>query len=116
MQDISRRGFMAGVSGLGLMGLIGWPGMTLAAANTPKRLMLVILRGAMDGLGAVPPVGDRAYHAARGALALPDSALLQLDGHFAMNAALKPLHDMYRNKELVVLHATATPYRTAAVR
>lgn len=111
MQDISRRDFMAGVSGLGLLGLIGWPGMTLAAANTPKRLMLVILRGAMDGLGAVPPIGDRSYHAARGALAMPDSGLLPLDGHFAMNAALKPLHAMYQSKELVVLHATATPYR-----
>lgn len=111
MPDISRRGFVAGGVGFGMLGLLGWPGMTLAAVNTPKRLMLVILRGAMDGLGAVPAIGDRDYQQARGALAMQGSGLLNLDGHFAMNPALKPLHDLYLSKELVVLHAAATPYR-----
>lgn len=111
MKDISRRHFIAGAGGLGMLGILGWPGMSLAALNTQKRLMLVILRGAMDGLGAVPPVGDKSYRYARGALAMPDAGLLPLDGFFAMNAALKPLHDLYQSRELVVLHATATPYR-----
>ncbi len=111
MTDLSRRGFMAGVGGAGLLGLLGWPGMTLASVNTPKRLMLVILRGAMDGLGAVPPIGDKFYHDSRGSLAMQGDGLLALDRHFAMHRALGPLHQMYQAKELLVLHASATPYR-----
>ena len=95
--------------------LAGLPRLSLAAAATDRRLVVVILRGALDGLAAVPPYGDRDYRAARGGLALaaPGSAdgIVDLDGFFGLNPALAPLHDFYARRELLVVHAVATPYR-----
>jgi uncharacterized protein (DUF1501 family) len=88
------------------------PRALLAAAPTERRLVVVILRGAMDGLGAVPAYGDPAYAAARGPLALtPRDGLLDLDGFFALHSALPTLAAWYKAGELAVLHAVATPYR-----
>lgn len=73
----------------------------------------MILRGALDGLAAVPPIGDRAYADARGKMALPQNGdtLLNLDGYFALHSALKPLMPLYEQKQILITHATATPYR-----
>ena len=88
------------------------PRALLAAAPTERRLVVVILRGAMDGLGAVPAYADPAYATARGPLALtPRDGLLDLDGFFALHPALPTLAGWYKAGELAVLHATATPYR-----
>ncbi|HEU5135686.1 MAG TPA: DUF1501 domain-containing protein [Steroidobacteraceae bacterium] len=88
----------------------------LAFANAPTdaRFVFVLLRGALDGLSAVPPVGDPAYAALRGQIALAKSgegAALPLDGTFGLHPALAFLHRSYAAKELAVLHAVATPYR-----
>lgn len=87
-----------------------------AFANTPgdARLMVVILRGAMDGLAAVVPYGDAHYADARGPMAMPqhDATLINLDGYFAMHHALKLLAEMFQRKEMVICHAVATPYRS----
>ena len=109
--QINRRHFCLGLSALAGSSAFALPRLALASAAGEKRLMLVILRGGMDGLAAVAPVGDRNYHDARGKLALPDSALLNLNSDFAMHHALKPLHTLYQKGEVAVLHAAATPYR-----
>lgn len=112
MASIARRQVLMGAGLLCGAAALGWPGqLAFAATPTDKRLMVIILRGGMDGLAAVPPLGDPAYRSARGALALPASATLPLDGFFAMHTALKPLHDLYQAKELLLIHAAATPYR-----
>lgn len=94
------------------------PGTALRAmADLPmdRRMVLVILRGGLDGLAAVPPYGDPGYREARGALALPepaaDGGVLDLDGRFALHPALKTAHALYRAGELTVVHAAATPHR-----
>jgi uncharacterized protein (DUF1501 family) len=88
------------------------PRAALAAAPTDRRLVVVLLRGAMDGLAAVPAYGDPAYAAARGSLAMDgNDGLLDLDGFFALHPALVGMHGLYRAGELAVLHAVATPYR-----
>ncbi len=86
---------------------------TYAATPGNKRLLVVILRGALDGLAAVVPYGDPSYADARGAMALPqnDAALVALDAHFALHTALAPLAQLFAQRELLVLHAAATPYR-----
>lgn len=88
-------------------------GLAFGAPIKDKRLMVVVLRGALDGLAAVAPVGDKSYADVRGALALPHNAdvLLDLDGFFAMHSALKPLMPLYQQKQMLVMHAVATSYR-----
>jgi uncharacterized protein (DUF1501 family) len=84
------------------------------AARSP-RFVLVILRGALDGMAAVPPYGDRDYVALRGQFALhaPGTAggVLPLDGFFGLHPSLGFLQQCYAARELTVLHALASPYR-----
>ncbi len=81
------------------------------AAGGSGRFVLVILRGGMDGLYAVPAVGDPDFTAARGALAQYPSAPLPLEGPFALHPALASLHEAYGRREALVLHAVGLPYR-----
>ena len=85
-----------------------------ASAPTDRRLVVVILRGALDGLAAVPPHGDPDYKSLRGALALDTTginALHDLDGQFGLHPALGNMKSMWDAKELVVFHNIASPYR-----
>ena len=83
--------------------------------NPRRRLVLIILRGGLDGLAAVPPYAEPAYAQLRGPIALAkpgtDGGVLDLDGTFGLHPALTNLHAMYRAREALVLHAAATPYR-----
>jgi uncharacterized protein (DUF1501 family) len=87
----------------------------LAFANTPthgkSRFVFIILRGALDGLAAVPPVGDPDYAALRRDLAMPASSVLTLNGTFGLHPSLSFLGESYTARELVVFHAIASPYR-----
>jgi uncharacterized protein (DUF1501 family) len=110
---IDRRQWLTGAGAAA--GLAALPKIAFAAADTDRRLVVVMLRGAMDGLSAAPPVGDPDYAPARAGLAIgrPGSAegALGLDAMFALNPALARLHDRYGAGELVVFHAIASPYR-----
>ena len=94
---------------------IGFPMPSFARAPGDARMVVVLLRGAMDGLAAVPPHGDPHYRQARGALALPTGrgpdAIIDLDGHFGLHPSLGPLHEAWRQGHLGIVHATALPYR-----
>jgi uncharacterized protein (DUF1501 family) len=86
-----------------------------AAPNGNSRFVFVILRGALDGLAAVPPYGDRDYTALRRDLALrpPGSAggVLPLNGFFGLHPSLGFLQESFTARELIVFHAIASPYR-----
>ena len=87
------------------------PGLTLAAADTDARFVLVVLRGAVDGLALAPPYGDGNYQAARGELAIDADDLLQLDSTFGLHPSLAGLHANFTSGAAVVVHAVASPYR-----
>jgi uncharacterized protein (DUF1501 family) len=94
---------------------LAFAGATAASGGRRPRLVLIVMRGALDGLAAVPPYGDRDYAALRGEAALhapgaPGGALA-LDGFFGLHPALEFLGQSYRARELLVLHALASPYR-----
>ncbi|MDP2803425.1 MAG: DUF1501 domain-containing protein [Phreatobacter sp.] len=97
--------------------LFAWsfaPRYAFAASGRDPRLVVVVLRGALDGLAAVPPVGDPAYVPLRPGLALPtsgDGAALPLDGFFGLHPAMPNLARLYRTKQAAIVHATATGYR-----
>lgn len=82
-----------------------------AGKDNPRRLVLVVLRGGLDGLGAVPAIGDPSFAPARGALAQFAAPPLPLTGLHALHPNLSELHAMYGRGELAVLHATGLPYR-----
>jgi uncharacterized protein (DUF1501 family) len=109
---LSRRGLLgAGVS-LYAWGLL--PTLASAAGTRDPRLLVVILRGALDGLSAAPPMGDPRYADLRGAIAIPavgTYAGLPLDGFFALHPSLKIFHRLYGAKQAAVVHAAASPYR-----
>jgi uncharacterized protein (DUF1501 family) len=110
---ISRRRFLESSLFAGATSIVA---SRLAFANAPtdSRFVFVLLRGALDGLSAVPPVGDPDYAALRGQIALAKSgadAALPLQGIFGLHPALAFMHESYRAKELAVLHAVAMPYR-----
>ena len=91
------------------------PQLALAAADTEARFVLVILRGAVDGLALAPPYGDGNYARLRGQLALgtPGSGdgVLRLDGLFGLHPALSEVHARYAAREALLVHAVASPYR-----
>lgn len=80
-----------------------------------SRVVFVIMRGALDGLAAVPPYGDSDYAALRRELTVgvPGAAdgALPLDGFFGLHPHLGFLRDTYSAGELIVFHAVASPYR-----
>ena len=107
----SRRQFLLGSSAL-----FAWayrPRLALAEGRDP-RLLVIVLRGALDGLAAVAPVGDPDWIELRGERALrlqgPTPALA-LDGFFALNPAMPNLHRLFKGGQATIVHATATPYR-----
>ena len=91
------------------------PGAVFANADTDARLVLVILRGAVDGLALVAPYGDGKYKSVRGELAIdaPGSSdgLLKLDGLFGLHPAMQNSYELYRQGQALPVHAVASPYR-----
>jgi uncharacterized protein (DUF1501 family) len=85
------------------------------ASERQARFVLVIMRGALDGLAAVPPYGDRDYAQLRREFALrapgERGSALPLDGFFGLHPALNFMQQCYAARELTVLHALASPYR-----
>jgi uncharacterized protein (DUF1501 family) len=96
--------------------LFAWaylPKVALAEGRDP-RLLVIVLRGALDGLAAVAPVGDPNWQRLRGDLALTadgPTPSLPLDNMFGLHPAMPVLHRLYKNGQASILHAVATPYR-----
>lgn len=87
--------------------------MAFARLPSEKRFVFMLLRGGMDGLAAVPPLGDPDYADQRGALALgPEAGGLRLDHRFVLHPAMPLAHALYLAGEFAVVHAIAPPHRT----
>jgi uncharacterized protein (DUF1501 family) len=101
---------------LGAGSLFAWsqmPRLARAEGRDP-RMLVIVLRGALDGLGAVAPVGDPDWIGLRGDRALVldgKPPALPLDSFFALNPAMPNLHRLYKAQQATIVHATATPYR-----
>jgi len=108
----SRRALLLGGASFAAWGYL--PKFARAADGRDPRLIVVILRGALDGLATVAPVGDPDYAGLHGAIALtPDGphAAVMLDSLFALHPSMPELARMYRDKQAAIIHAVATPYR-----
>jgi uncharacterized protein (DUF1501 family) len=91
-----------------------FPRLAMAAAPTMSPTIILILRGAMDGLNAVIPYADPVYAKVRGALAMPvggSDGAQKLDGMFALNPAMPSVYKLFASKQAVFVQAIATGYR-----
>ncbi len=97
--------------------LFGWaaiPAFARDNSGRDPRLVVMVLRGALDGLAAVAPTGDPDYAGLHGALALSrsgDRPALPLDSFFALHPAMPVFHGLYLQKQAAIIHAVATGYR-----
>jgi uncharacterized protein (DUF1501 family) len=116
MMTLTRRAVL-----LGLTSAVSLGRVSLAFAAGPgvtggRRFVVVILRGALDGLAAVVPYGDPALAGLRPALVPPPpgapGGLFDLGGFYGMHPSLGALHRMYAAGELLPIHAVAGPYRS----
>jgi uncharacterized protein (DUF1501 family) len=90
------------------------PKFARAADGRDPRLVVVILRGALDGLATVAPIGDPDYAGLHGSIALASSgpkAATMLDSFFGLHPAMPEFARMYRDRKAAVVHAVATSYR-----
>jgi len=90
------------------------PKFARATDGRDPRLVVVILRGALDGLATVAPIGDPDYAALHGSIALTSSgprAAHMLDSFFGLHPSMREFARMYVNKQAAVIHAVSTPYR-----
>lgn len=111
----TRRTILKAMSAAGMLTLWDAPfGYAFAAVPTDRRFVVVILRGALDGLAIVPPHGDKDYVSTRGALALDTGGtnpLHDLDGFFGLHPSLTHVKAMYDAKEVAIFHNICSPYR-----
>jgi uncharacterized protein (DUF1501 family) len=111
--NTARRRFLIGAGALAATATI--PNALFAYTGGSSRLVVVILRGALDGLAAVPPNGDPDYMSLHRELAIaaPGGAdgALELNNTFGLHPSLRFLHERFAAGELVVFHAVASPYR-----
>jgi uncharacterized protein (DUF1501 family) len=108
----SRRALLASTSGLFAWAYL--PKFARAADRRDPRLVVIVLRGALDGLSAVAPVGDPDYASLHGQIALSlsgDHPAIPLDPFFALNPAMPVFARLYGAGQGAVVHAVATPYR-----
>ncbi|MYN17906.1 DUF1501 domain-containing protein [Rugamonas sp. FT107W] len=116
---MQRRDFLnALAAGAGLMIPLGRHAWAATAATpntdaTGRKLIVVMLRGAVDGLNVVAPVADANYARLRPTIALgrpgEDNGVLNLDGYFGLHPALAPLLPLWEQKKLAFVHASGSP-------
>jgi len=108
---MDRRQFFVGGAALGCS-VAASPFITpvaMAAAPWDTRLVVIILRGAMDGLDVIQPYGDPAFAALRPTLLTGDA--VDLNGFYALHSAFEPLRPLWNAGEFGAVHAVSTPYR-----
>ncbi|HFC12779.1 MAG TPA: hypothetical protein ENJ56_08035, partial [Anaerolineae bacterium] len=114
---LSRRTFLQGAGTLGVIGASqslfpSWmPKLAFRPNFAPKNpgdtLIVISLRGGMDGLSTVAPYGDgRHYYDARPTLAIPENELLDLDGYFGLHPSMAALYDLFKEGDLAIVHAS----------
>lgn len=110
--SLSRRSFLknAGVLGCSLAASPLVTPVSLAAAPGDHRLVVIVLRGGMDGLDLVRPVGDPLFAGLRPNLSSADPKL-PLTDFYALHPEADKLHALWMAGELAFGQAVSTPYR-----
>jgi len=98
------------------LGRAGWAARVNESDIGLKRLIVVFLRGAVDGLNVVVPYGESVYYDSRPTIAIPArggaDALIDLDGHFGLHPALAGVAPLWRERSVAFVHACGSPDAT----
>ena len=108
---LTRRFFLAFGGAAAGVASVGFPRMAFARANTNRRFVFIIQRGAADGLHVVAPTGDPSFVGIRGDFAQDFGAGAKLGSFFTLHPALAETAKMYADREALFVHAVASPYR-----
>lgn len=104
---------LAAASTAGVLLPVGRQAWAARSAKAGPRLVVVFLRGAVDGLNIVAPYAEEAYYDYRPSIAVDrpgqDHGLLDLDGHFGLHPALATLMPMWQARQLAFIHACGSP-------
>jgi uncharacterized protein (DUF1501 family) len=107
---LPRRGFLCLGAGLSLT-LMGGTAVFADPAQAARKLVVIVCRGAMDGLSVSPPLGDPDYAALRGPIAIPAEDALPLDGYFGLHPKLAVIHALAGSGQARIAPAVAIPQR-----
>lgn len=80
-----------------------------AAATPPGRLVVVFLRGGIDGMSVCVPYNEARYYELRPGISIPAGATLDLDGQFGFHPAMAPLHGLFQDGRVAVVQAVGNP-------
>ncbi|NDU99913.1 DUF1501 domain-containing protein [Pseudoroseicyclus tamaricis] len=110
---MDRRTFLRSSLALGCSAAASPLATPMAFAEVPgdRRLVVILLRGAMDGLDVIRPVASPEWRAARPSLAADAGAGADLGGGFALHPALGALAPLWQAGQMGAVHAVSTPYR-----
>ena len=103
---ISRRNFLKGSATTLFLAGFNFP--VLANSEKKKNLVVIMLRGGMDGLCAVPIIGDKNFEKRRKDLILDET--IKLNSDFALHPKLKNFYNLWQNNLGTIIHATNIPY------
>src|SRR5450631_3731109 len=89
-----------------------WAALNALPNVSQRRLVVIFLRGAVDGLSVVVPHSDPGYYRARSSIALgrpgAEGGALNLDRRFGLHPALAPLMPLWQSSRLGFVHATGS--------
>ncbi|HVA77799.1 MAG TPA: DUF1501 domain-containing protein [Candidatus Binataceae bacterium] len=115
---MSRRAFLRRASILSAAGIVlisphSWAGRAFASTGNHNRLVVVFLRGAVDGMNVIVPHGDPIYYESRPTIAVgrtgTPGGVLDLDGYFGMHPALVSVMPLWKERTLAFVHACGSP-------
>jgi len=112
-REFLRRAAILGGAGVVALGSAGWAARALAGDGNRRRLVVIFLRGAVDGLNVVVPHAEPAYYDNRPTIAIAragsDGAVINLDGFFGLHPALAPIAPLWNEGTLGFVHACGSP-------
>ena len=112
-RDFLRNALMASGATLLTVGTRGWAAKLADAVGGNRRLIVVFLRGAVDGLNVVVPYADDRYYEARPTIAIPkagqEGGVSDLDGYFGLHPALSSVLPLWQNRSMALVHASGSP-------
>jgi len=103
---ISRRDFLKGTATSLFLAGFNFP--ALASSSKKKNLVVIMLRGGMDGLCAVPVIGDKNFEKRRKSILIENT--IKLNSDFALHPRLRAFNQCWNENTGTIVHATSIPY------